>query len=84
MAPKKKFKKKMIKRIRPIKTVCLFCESKTDPDYKEYRTLEKFLSDRAKIYGRDRSGLCNHHQHMLPVHVKRARHLGLLPYSISM
>lgn len=78
----KKPRKKVVRR-RPVRTDCIFCESKTNPDYRDYKTLERFLSDRAKILGRDRTGVCNKHQHKLPVQIKRARHLGLLPFSSS-
>ncbi len=81
MAPKKKdSRKKVIRKIR-VKTDCIFCEKKESPDYKDYKSLEKMLSDRAKILGRDRTGVCNKHQRILTIQIKRARHLGLLPYS---
>lgn len=80
MAQKKKNQRKK-PRFRPVKTDCIFCAKKEVPDYKDYKTLEHYLSDRAKIMGRDRTGVCNRHQKMLPVQIKRARHLGLLPYS---
>ena len=51
------------------------------PDYKNYEVLDKFMSDRAKISGRDRSGLCAKHQRQLAAAVKRARHLALLPFT---
>jgi small subunit ribosomal protein S18 len=79
MAQKKQKRKKI--RLRPVETDCIFCEKKVAPDYKDYKTLEHYLSDRAKILGRDRTGVCNKHQRMLPVQIKRARHLGLLPYA---
>lgn len=80
MAVKKQKRKTVLKR-KPVKTACLFCESKLEPNYKNFKVLERFLSDRAKILGRDRTGVCNKHQKALPIHVKRARHLGLLPFS---
>ena len=51
-----------------------------NPDYKDYKTLEKYLSDRAKILGRDRTGICTRHQKKLSTAIKRARYLGLLPF----
>ena len=50
-------------------------------DYKNYEELSKFLSDRAKLYGRRRTGLSAKQQRKLATTVKHARHLGLLPYS---
>ena len=63
---------------------CPFCTAKKDPDYKEFRGLDKYLSDRAKIYGSVRTGTCAKHQRMLTIAVKRARHLGLLPFTPSL
>jgi small subunit ribosomal protein S18 len=79
MAQKKQNKRKIIRR--PVELNCIFCNTKIEPDYKEYKLLEKFVSDRAKILGRDRNGVCVKHQRKLPIQIKRARHLGLLPYS---
>lgn len=80
MAQKKSNKRKVIKR-RPVETDCYFCNTKTEPDYKDYTLLEKFLSDRGKILSRDRNAVCVKHQRKLPIAIKRSRHLGLLPYS---
>jgi small subunit ribosomal protein S18 len=60
---------------------CPFCKAGATPDYKEYKDLARFLTDRAKILGKERSGVCTKHQRKLTVEIKRARHLGLLPYS---
>lgn len=60
---------------------CPFDKSKTNPDYKDVDTLNKYMSDRAKVLGKDRTGLCAKHQRLLAIAVKRARHLGLLPYT---
>jgi small subunit ribosomal protein S18 len=59
---------------------CPFCKSKTSPDYKDIATLGKYMSDRAKLLGKDRTGLCSKHQRRLSVAMKRARHLALLPF----
>lgn len=45
--------------------------------------LAVFVNDRAKIAGRDRSGLCTKHQRKVAEEVKRARHLALLPFSVA-
>lgn len=60
---------------------CLFCESGKIPDYKKYEELRNYVSDRARIYGALRTGVCSKHQRALSREVKRARHLGLLPFS---
>lgn len=61
-----------------IKKACMFCKGKTDPDYKDFETLGRFVNDRGRIAGRKRSGLCAKHQRRLAAAIKRARHLGLL------
>lgn len=59
---------------------CPFCKTNTSPDYKDFGTLQKYMSDRAKVLGKDRTGICAKHQRRLSVAIKRARHLALLPY----
>lgn len=74
---KKRFPKPIIK---PLNDYCPFCKGKTEPDYKDYPVLERYMNDRAKIMGKDRSGICSKHQRKFSVAVKRARHLALLPF----
>ena len=76
---KKKFKKQ-IQKERPISTKCLFCETKTVTSYKEYATLSKFVSDRGRIYARERTGVCSKHQRRMASEIQRARFLALLPF----
>lgn len=78
MAPKKSSSRKP-RRIIKVATDCEFCKLQKEPDYKDYKVLEKYLSDRAKIIGKRRSGICSKHQRRLSVAIKRARHLGILP-----
>lgn len=75
--------KKKTRQVRRIKAPdeCFFCKEKLTPDYKDYQNLTNFLTDRAKIVGRRRSGICSKHQRGLSMEVKRARHLGLIPFS---
>jgi small subunit ribosomal protein S18 len=63
--------------------VCEFCEKKIMPSYKEPEILAKFVSERARIAGRSRSGICAKHQRHLSQEIKRARHLALLPFRAS-
>ena len=70
------------RKIEPENEVCPFCVKKGKfPTYKEYKKLEKFLTDRARIVSSERSGICSKHQRMLTTQIKRARHLGLLPFA---
>lgn len=67
---------------KPRKKVCQFCE---DPactiDYKDVAKLRKFMSERGKILPRRVTATCAYHQRALTTAIKRARQLGLLPYS---
>ena len=38
------------------------------------------MNDRAKLLGKDRTGICAKHQRRVAQEIKRARHLALLPY----
>lgn len=79
----KKTSKRRTPKIKKVTTPCPFCTGRKNPDYKDYKYLEKFLTDRAKIVGRDRSGVCSRHQRKLTSAIKRARHLALLPFTPS-
>ena len=50
-------------------------------DYKDTKTLKRFMSEDGKILPRRRSGLSAKNQRQVTTAVKRARHLALLPYS---
>ena len=61
--------------------VCKFCADKPGSiDYKDIRTLEKFVTERGKIMPRRMSGMCAKHQRDLAIAIKRARTVALLPY----
>ncbi|HEY7894322.1 MAG TPA: 30S ribosomal protein S18 [Gemmatimonadaceae bacterium] len=65
---------------RPQKT-CPFCESRVRfIDFKDDRTLGRFLTDTGKILPSRLSGVCARHQRQLAVSIKRARFLALIPY----
>jgi small subunit ribosomal protein S18 len=49
-------------------------------DYKDERTLSRFLTERGKILPSRLSGTCARHQRQLSTAIKRARQLALLPY----
>lgn len=63
--------------------VCGFCKEVKEPDYKDVESLRRFVTDRGKIVGRNRSSLCQKHQKRMAVAVKRVRHLGLLPFVVQ-
>ncbi len=63
------------------KKVCRFCMDKElTIDYKDYRTLRNFVTERGKIIPRRILGTCATHQRHLCSAVKRARQIALLPY----
>ena len=80
MAKKKDNKKRRKVIFEAVKRDCPFCKTNTTPDYKTPETLEKYMSDRAKLLGKDHTGLCAKHQRRMSVAIKRARHLALLPF----
>ncbi len=70
------------RKFTPRRKVCAFCVDKIDEvDYKDVARLRRFLSDRAKIEPRRKTGTCAKHQRSLNVALKRARHLALLPFT---
>lgn len=63
-------------KLRP----CSFCEQKQEPDYKKFLELHRYTTERGKILGRDRTGICRKHQKELNKAIKRARFLALMPF----
>ena len=64
--------------------VCKFCVEKIDYiDWKDLKTLQGFIPERAKILPRRISGVCSLHQRKLQTAIKRARAVALLPYAID-
>lgn len=60
---------------------CYFCQKNVQEiDYKDIKTLKRFISGLGKIKGKKRTGNCSRHQKKLTQAVKRARNLGLLSY----
>jgi len=64
---------------RPVKKSTRPCD---DPvlDYKDLETLTKYISPQGQIMARRRSGYCSKCQRQLKQAIKRARHIGLLPF----
>ena len=69
-------------RFIPRRRVCYFCAYKDKViNYKDIVMLKGFLSERGKIEPRRRSGNCARHQRAIALAIKRARILGLLPFT---
>jgi len=49
-------------------------------DYKDIETLSKFITERGKILPRRITGVTFQNQRTLCTAIKRARHMGLLPF----
>lgn len=65
---------------KPVKRNCYFCQSKTSPSYTDLANLKRYLTERAKIVPKQRSGACSKHQRAVTKNIKYARHLSLLPF----
>jgi small subunit ribosomal protein S18 len=64
--------------------VCRFCaDSSLAIDYKDFKLLRHFTTERGKIIPRRISGNCAKHQRILTVAIKRARYIALLPFTTS-
>lgn len=64
------------------KKYCKFCETKAQwIDYKDVRTLQGYVPERAKILPRRISGTCAKHQRQLMQAIKRARMIAFLPFT---
>ena len=74
--PKPRTKKTRIPRERMTKEKINFVIS-----YKNYESLARFMNDRAKVLGRKRTGIPAKQQRRISREIKRARILGLLPFS---
>ena len=65
------------------KKVCVFCADKNLPEYKKIEQMRRFLSDRGKIMTMRGSGCCAKHQRAVAQEIKKARQVGLLPYTVD-
>jgi small subunit ribosomal protein S18 len=63
------------------KKECHFCVNNIgDIDYKDTRTLRKYVNFHMKILPRKRTGVCSWHQRKLATAVKRSRIMALLSF----
>lgn len=71
-------------RYSPTPTVKVARKSATGEQYVDYKDVEglrRMLSPNGKIQGRKRLSVTAREQRMISQAVKRARHMGLLPYT---
>ena len=63
---------------------CRFCADKINfIDYKDSNRLRNFVTERGKIVPRRITGNCSRHQHILTRAIKRARIMGMLPFTAA-
>lgn len=64
--------------------VCQFCHDNIQHvDYKDIARLRRHVGERGKIEPRRKLGTCARHQRSATVAIKRARYIGLLPFTTS-
>lgn len=69
-------------RFSPRRKVCQFCvDNIQHVDYKDLGRLRRHIGERGKIEPRRKLGTCAKHQRSVTVAIKRARYIGLLPFT---
>ena len=69
------------KRVYHRRKVCRFCaDVSLEINYKDFKMLKYFITERGKIIPRRISGTCAKHQRILTHAIKRARTIALLPF----
>jgi len=79
MAMMKKKKNQKMQKAPPLK-----CPFNNDPsliDYKDVSTLKKFITTRGRIMSTDKTGVSARCQRKLTIAIKRARYIGLIPFT---
>ena len=62
--------------------ICVFCENSDQKiNYKEFKTLQKFITDQGKIMPRRVTGTTAKIHRKLVRGIKRARNIALIPYT---
>ena len=62
--------------------ICKFCENQvTKIDYKDVRTLRRFVTEQGEIIPRRVTGVCSPHQRMHPRSIKLALNISLIHYT---
>lgn len=64
-----------------VKVAKVSAKNKTYVDWKDAENLRRVMSPNGKIYGRKRLSTTAGEQRMVAQAVKRARYMGLLPYT---
>jgi len=60
---------------------CYFCVNNLEPDYKDTKSLRRFINFYQKIIAAGRTGNCTWHQRKLTLAIKRSRKMALLAFT---
>ncbi len=60
---------------------CYYCVNNLEVDYKDTRTLKRFINFYMKILPGKRTGVCAWHQRKLATAIKRSRIMALLSHT---
>ncbi|MEK6726164.1 MAG: 30S ribosomal protein S18 [Deltaproteobacteria bacterium] len=72
------------KRVFQKRKVCRYCADKNLViDYKDFKSLKYFTTERGKIIPRRISGNCALHQRKVTAAIQRARNIAFLPFSTA-
>lgn len=64
---------------RKKKKICQMCAGKS-VDYKDVMIMNKYISEKGKIFPRRVTGACAKHQRHIATQIKYARFMALIPY----
>ncbi len=68
--------------MKTVGKMCKACSGEYPPiTYKNYEFLSQFLTSKGMIKSGKAANLCRKHHHRLSISIKRARVLGLLPFT---
>lgn len=74
----------MKKRFSRRRKVCHFCVDSVDHiEYKNVKSLKRYITERGKILPSRISGNCAKHQRMLTAAIKKARNIAFLPFTVE-
>ena len=65
------------------KRICFFTQQNMLPDYKDTNVIGKYLSPNTQLISARKTGTSAKNQRLLSTAIKRARFIGLLPYTIN-
>ena len=60
--------------------MCRFCTENVKIDYKDWRLMGQYVTERGKILPMRITGTCARHQRGLALAIKRARFIALIPF----